>query len=158
VFERFARTTRLAVRSASEEAERRADPSIGTEHLLLGVAAVPSALVSKVLGVSLDDLRAGLDELDLSALASVGIEIDGAPAPGRGVSRRRPFTGGARQVLANAIRAAVGEGERSIEPEHLLLGILARPETDIALKLISRVGVDPHALAGLLEQEMRKSA
>jgi hypothetical protein len=65
----------MAVKAAISEAQRRNDSHLGAEHLLLGVAAVSSASSRRVVDLSVVELRVGLDSLDESALASVGIDI-----------------------------------------------------------------------------------
>ncbi|WP_369201478.1 Clp protease N-terminal domain-containing protein [Streptomyces sp. PU-14G] len=79
MFVQFTTGARTAVSSAHEEARLRGDRRIGTEHLLLGVLNVP----------------------DRTALAAIGIDIEGverAPIP---VSRKRtPSSSGARRLPA----------------------------------------------------------
>ena len=66
MFERFTQSARAVVRAAVGESERRGDGHVGTEHLLLGVALAPSAVVRQAVGHQLliGDLRAGLTTLD----------------------------------------------------------------------------------------------
>jgi len=63
---------------ASEEAHRRGDRRIGTDHVLLAVLEDPSA--EGVLGVSLQQARQALDSLDREALGALGLG-SGADAP-----------------------------------------------------------------------------
>ena len=63
---------------ASEEAHRRGDRRIGTDHVLLAVLEDPSA--EGVLGVSLRQARQALDSLDREALGALGLG-SGADAP-----------------------------------------------------------------------------
>ncbi|HTZ92804.1 MAG TPA: Clp protease N-terminal domain-containing protein, partial [Streptosporangiaceae bacterium] len=62
----------------SEEAHRRGDRRIGTDHVLLAVLEDPSA--EGVLGVSLQQARQALDSLDREALGALGLG-SGADAP-----------------------------------------------------------------------------
>jgi hypothetical protein len=57
MFERFAGATREAVRVSAEEASRRGDRRIGTDHLLLGLLHDSGS--AGALGVSLDELWSG---------------------------------------------------------------------------------------------------
>ncbi|MFD4027341.1 Clp protease N-terminal domain-containing protein [Streptomyces sp. NPDC058576] len=88
--------------------------------------------------------RGGLTRADTDALAGIGIDIgaivsrvegahgEGALDRGRGNRRwwwsgHRPFTSGAKTVLENSLRVALGRGDRSIGEEHLLLALTAKP-------------------------------
>ena len=162
MFERFTQSARMAVKAAISEAERRNDSHIGTEHLLLGVAAVSSAPIRRVLALSLAQLRAGLDSLDESALSSVGIEMGAVADMSYDLSvaerRHRSFTGGGKHVLRDALGLAVDAGHRRIGPEHILLAISRRPAHDVSYRLLSHVGVTPESLGVDLERAMRRSA
>lgn len=88
--------------------------------------------------------RGGLTRADTDALAGIGIDIgaivsrvegahgEGALATGRGGRRwwwsgHRPFAPGAKTVLENSLRVALGRGDRFIGEEHLLLALTAKP-------------------------------
>ena len=73
MFERFAGSTRNAVRYGVEEAQRRGDRRVGTDHLLLGV--LRDADSAALVGVSIDDARETADALDRKALVAIGIDI-----------------------------------------------------------------------------------
>src|SRR5438874_516184 len=86
------------LKSAVDEAHRRGDRRIGTDHMLLGLLHEPAA--AKLLGVGLEDARRASSFLDRAALAAVGLEAPtlDVPLPARS-GRRPPFTSGAREVL-----------------------------------------------------------
>jgi hypothetical protein len=71
---------------AREEALRRGDRRVGTEHLLLGLLREPE--LADALGHDLDETRGALAAMDREALASVGVDpaID-APPIATGVRR-----------------------------------------------------------------------
>src|SRR5262245_29909452 len=70
VFEHIAKSPIAAVvRSALEEARRRGDRRLSTEHLLLALLYDPAAAPARALGVDLETARAALDALDRAALA-----------------------------------------------------------------------------------------
>jgi ATP-dependent Clp protease ATP-binding subunit ClpA len=152
----------MAVKAAISEAERRNDSHVGTEHLLLGVAAVSSASSRRAVDLSVAKLRAGLDSLDESALSSVGIDMGAVEDMSYDLSyagrRHRLFTGGGKQVLRDALGLAVDAGHRRIGPEHILLAISRRPAHDVSYRLLRHVGVCPESLGVDLERAMRKSA
>ena len=104
---------KLVLTSATEEARRRGDRRLGTDHLLLGLLHDGDSQAARALGVSLADARAASDALDRAALAAVGIQVktlgEGPPAPsGR---RLPPLTSGARAVFKLAIDEARPDGK-----------------------------------------------
>ncbi len=133
VFEHFDEDARRRVISlAAEEARRRGDGRVGTEHLLLAV------------GVGVERARTALDALDREALAAVGIDVAHVASPVPVLTRRRPpFTSGARAVLHRAVVEARTAKARRVQARHLLLGVLSCLRPDPAAQLLGAVGVDP---------------
>jgi ATP-dependent Clp protease ATP-binding subunit ClpA len=145
MFERFSTGARSAVRCAVDEAARRGDRRVGTEHMLLGLLAAPVGEIADALGIDLARARTELAAMDAQALASVGVDVPdalGALPLGRG-TQRLPFTAGAREVLAGSLRIAAVDRGRRIEPRHVLLALLGRPAPDPAAVLMARLGIDP---------------
>jgi ATP-dependent Clp protease ATP-binding subunit ClpA len=135
---------KLVLASATEEARRRGDHRLGTDHLLLGLLHDGDSLAAKALGVSLADARAASDALDVAALAAVGIQVDalggGPPAPfGR---RLPPLTSGARAVVKRAIEEARPIRSGRIEATHFLLALLSLQRPDPAAELLDTLGAD----------------
>jgi ATP-dependent Clp protease ATP-binding subunit ClpA len=127
--------------AASEEAHRRGDRRIGTDHMLLGLLHEPAA--AKLLGVGLEDARRASSNLDRAALAAIGFEANDLDEPLPLRSRRRPpFTSGARDVLVRSVNEARAVKARHIEARHLLLGILTRERPDPAAELLAALEID----------------
>jgi Clp amino terminal domain, pathogenicity island component len=103
---------------AREEARRRGDRRVGTEHLVLGLVREPE--VSQVLGFDLGAAREALDAMDRDALVAVGIDraLDAPPVP-----TREPALGGRRAVL------------KAVLMDHL-------PMTPVAKRVIEEAGKD----------------
>src|ERR1700691_2102578 len=59
---------------ARDEAVRRGDRTIGTEHLVLALLADPASPAARALGCALGSARRALDALDREALAAVGVQ------------------------------------------------------------------------------------
>lgn len=59
---------------ARDEAIRRGDRTIGTEHLVLALLIDPASPSARALGCDLDSARRALDALDNQALAAIGVE------------------------------------------------------------------------------------
>jgi ATP-dependent Clp protease ATP-binding subunit ClpA len=152
MFERFAESARQAVSLAQEEAATLSSDHIGTEHLLIALAAEPSGPAGRALrGLGLDapvlreDVR-GPGALDREALALLGIDLDevrrrveAAFGPGALDRRRRcgghiPFTPISKKTLELALRQALRRGDTFIGTQHILLGLLqAEDEPSVAL-------------------------
>ncbi len=149
MFERFTRDARSAVTGAVAEAERTGAQRVGEEHMLLSLLALGAL---DPLGVDrtaiCDDLaaarrRGGMSKADEEALAGLGIDLaeivsrieethgEGAlsdPAS-RSRSGRPRFSPGAKKVLEQSLRIALGRKDRHISTLHLLLSLLSRPGT-----------------------------
>ncbi len=145
MFEHFTNEGRNAVAAALDEANRRGDRHIGTEHLLLGVLADPHGACARAVGVGLGEARDALDQLDRDALRGIGIDAElpgpiGSP-PSRGW-RRPPLTGGAKAAFRRAIREVERSDEPRIGARHLLLGVLGADGHDAALALLDRLDIE----------------
>ncbi|MEU5456353.1 Clp protease N-terminal domain-containing protein [Streptomyces globisporus] len=157
MFERFTRGARATVKGAVAQAERAGAGSVTEEHLLLALLEQEGGRAAfAVTALGLHDRRASLDaafaearrrggltKADTDALAGIGIDlgaivsrVEGAHGEGaldadrrgrRWWSGHRPFTPGAKTALENALRVALGRGDRFIGEEHLLLALTAKP-------------------------------
>jgi hypothetical protein len=148
------------VRSAHDEARRRGDRRVGTEHLMLGLLGASELGMDRLLGVDLDRARGALQGLDRAALAAIGIQVGGLPPPvptpeppiAPLVGGRMPMalTSGAGAVLNQAMRGS-NRGERAEGPGQLLLALLACPRPDPVAGLIEALEIDVDAVRARLE-------
>jgi ATP-dependent Clp protease ATP-binding subunit ClpA len=178
MFERFTTQARESVRRAQEEARELRHPSIGTEHLLLGVAAVegPAAQVLTSHGLTADVLRRRLlvrtgDGLDPDALATLGIDLEQVRqateahlGPGALDKRRPPVKGGhlpltkqAKKGLELSLREALHLKSGEIGTGHLLLGLIREGE-GLAVRLIVESRIDLDVLRDEVTQLMAERA
>ncbi|MCW2919243.1 MAG: NDP-hexose 4-ketoreductase [Actinomycetia bacterium] len=165
MFERFVAGSRQVVVLAQEEARRLHHPSIGTEHLLLGLLVEghgPAARALSDRGLRVEDLRERIvryagrsgSDLDEEALAMIGIDLDevrrateASFGPGALDPRRKPLTGHipfskrAKKVLELSLREALALKHNYIDTGHILLGLLREGEGMAALVLVD-AGVD----------------
>lgn len=143
---------------AREEARRRGDRRVGTEHLVLGLLREPA--LAGAMGSDLHAARQVLDAMDREALAGVGIdaELDAPAIPMRephGWRGRPPF----KAVLADrlpltpvakaTLEASYKEIKRgrSIDPpEVVMLALLSLTPPDPAAALLDALGVDRSGL------------
>ena len=150
MFERFAVEARTAVHAGAEEAKRRGDRRIGTDHLLLGLLHDPESC--RTLNTDLESARAQLDTLDQQALEAVGITVgDFGPLNAPTASSRTTFTSAARTVIQDSLILTTREKARRITARHLLLALLERHEPDPAAVLFKKLGVDSVALKARLQ-------
>jgi ATP-dependent Clp protease ATP-binding subunit ClpA len=176
MFERFTKLARTVVVHAQEIARERRSPTIGGEHLLLGLFAVPDGLAATILArlqvdradVEADLVRGG--PFDAEGLATLGIDLEevrrqaeetfGPGALDRTRAARGHWRGGhipferdAKKALELALREAVRLGHGFIGTEHLLLGLLH--EGRVRDVLVAR-GVGLDGTRALVEELVRK--
>jgi ATP-dependent Clp protease ATP-binding subunit ClpA len=137
---------------ASEEARRRGDRRVGTDHILLALFEDPSIEVT--LGVSLQQARQAHESLDREALAAVGLG-SGADAPEllmravpkrpriRDVAKRDRFrmTPAAKKVLEDAYKPK-GHRKFQVTGPEVLAQILMLQSPDPAAVLLDALGVN----------------
>ena len=142
---------------AREEARRRGDRKVGTEHLILGLLRDP--VLAEALGCDLQTARDALDAMDRDALAAIGIDatFNAPPIPideptkrparptFKAVLRDRlPMTPAAKTALEKAYKE-VRRGHH-VGPEQALLPVLELQPPDPAAELIAALGVDRAAV------------
>jgi ATP-dependent Clp protease ATP-binding subunit ClpA len=150
VFNKFSKDARAAVVAGLEEAGRRGDRRVSSEHLLLGLLRDSRSPAAVALGLRADDVRDALAEMDRTALAAVGVEVAAMPDQTPPAARRLPFTAAAKSTLEQTLRIAVGRKDRRLESHHLLLALLARQAPDPVAELLDRLGVDRDAVRSRL--------
>ena len=125
---------------ARNEAIRRGDRTIGTEHLVLALLIDPASPAATALGCDLDSARRALDALDSQALAAIGVPpgITAGPVAVRATGRLR-LTPAAKAVITG-IRDARKDREAGLGIVLDALLDLLRP--DPAAELLAVLGVD----------------
>jgi hypothetical protein len=138
---------------AREEARRRGDRKVGTEHLILGLLREPDMV--QALGSDLQTARDALDALDHDALAAVGIgaAFNAPPIP-IDEPIKRPSRPTLKAVLRDrlpmtpAAKTAMEESYKEIRrghgvgPQQVLLTVVELEPPDPAAELIAALGVD----------------
>jgi ATP-dependent Clp protease ATP-binding subunit ClpA len=135
---------------ASEEARRRGNRRVGTDHLVLALLEEPS--VEAVLSVRLQDARDALDALDREALDALGMGpgIDASPLPMHAepkrltvravIKDRLRMTPAAKRVLQEAAKPM--RRGMHITPQQVLVRILDLDPPDPAAVLVAALGVN----------------
>jgi DNA-binding transcriptional regulator YhcF (GntR family) len=126
----FTDSVRRALNAARDEAIRLEHDYVGTEHMLLGLLAVPENRATAVL----EDLS-----VDLSRLRA-GVEKAARPGKGRLLRGELPYTSRAKKVLEYSMAEARERKDVSVDTEHLLLALL-REEKGIAAEVLGKFGV-----------------
>ncbi len=146
---------------ASEEARRRGDRRVGTDHILLALFEDPS--IETVLGVSLQRARQALDSLDHEALAAIGLG-SGANAPVlpmRAVPRKPRFRDVAqrdRLRMAPAAKKVLEEAAKLnrrrawVTAQQVLAEILVLRPPDPAAALLGSLGVNTSEVRRRLDE------
>ncbi len=131
MFEKFTERGRKVIIYAREEAEKRQNDYLGTEHLLLAILreedGLPVAILKKM-GLSIEELRM---EIDSNLPSGTNILTFGDI----------PFTPRAKKVLELAVEEARLLGHNYIGSEHLLLGLI-RDDEGIAGKILRSLGAN----------------
>jgi ATP-dependent Clp protease ATP-binding subunit ClpA len=146
---------------ASEEARRRGDRRVGTDHVLLALFEDPS--IEVVLGVSLQQARQALESLDHEALAALGLKsgTDAPSLPMRAVPKkprirdvaqkdRLRMTPAAKKVLEDAYKPK-GHRKLQVTGPEVLAQILALELPDPAAVLLGALGVNTSEVRSRLD-------
>lgn len=131
MFEKFTERGRKVIIFAKEEAEKRQNDYLGTEHLLLAILreedGLPVAILKKM-GLAIEELRM---EIERNLPAGMNLLTFGDI----------PFTPRAKKVLELAVEEARLLGHNYIGSEHLLLGLI-REDEGIAGKILRNLGAN----------------
>lgn len=127
---RFTERAQRVILIAQEEAKRLNHDYVGTEHLLLGLAALGEGVAAQVLanlGIDLRRLRAEVEKV-----VGTGDNIL--------LLGEIPFTPQAKKVLEFAVEEAQNLGHNYVGTEHILLGLI-RQEEGVSARVLENLGV-----------------
>jgi len=151
---------------AREEARRRGDRRVGTEHLVLGLLREPD--IAQVLGCDLGAAREALDAMDRGALVAIGIDraLGAPPVPTREpalggrrpslkavLADRLPMTPVAKRVLEESGKDhRRGRAERRWSLHAVLAALLCLAAPDPGAALLDALDVDRAAVRARLSE------
>ncbi|MEZ4487219.1 MAG: Clp protease N-terminal domain-containing protein [Cyanobacteriota/Melainabacteria group bacterium] len=135
MFERFTQKAILSIMHAQEEAKTMGVHEVGSEHLLLGLAAVEDSISAKALN------SAGLD-LETTRKHAAALNYEGTANQAQ---PEMPFTENSKRALEISWEEARIEEVNYIGSEHLLLGVLRLGEGKAA-QMLAAHGTDIEAL------------
>lgn len=142
---------------AREEARRRGDRKVGTEHLVLAMLIEPA--LAAALGTDLQGARSALEAMDREALGAAGLDarLEVPPLPAGDVERaprrptlkivwqdRLPLTPAAKAVLKES-STGMRRGRQHPGAKYILASLLRLERPDPAAELFARLAVDPAA-------------
>lgn len=129
---------------ARDEAIRRGDRTIGTEHLVLALLVDPASPAAKAIGTDLDSARDALDALDSEALTAIGVEpgMTAGPVAVRTQGRLR-LTPAAKAIFTSIPDA---RKNRRAGLGKVLSALLDLRRPDPAAELLAWLGVDAAAV------------
>ena len=125
---RFTDRASAAIKSARDAAASLGHSYVGTEHLLLGVAAEGDGLGARLLAAQ---------GLDMAKLTRAAVAVSGSGAAG---GPEQGLTANGRSALEYASRDAQRLGHGYVGTEHILLGVLRVPGC-AGVRVIERTGV-----------------
>lgn len=136
---------RRVIQLAREEAKRLGQPSVGTEHILLGILRCESSLAARALnaeGVTLEAARSCLQ----TTMPGLPPSVLERPAEEYAVSAH------ARRIIEGSRREATRRGENHIGAEHLLLALLSDSRNG-AVQTLEELRATPARVERQLERE-----
>ena len=152
--ERFDREASLAIKAAVSCARRLGALELGGEHILVGIASVPSPAAARLAEAWADSRRleeaVARGEHDARLLAGLGIDLAavqrqvGDRLTARLRTRRPRFRSDTKSVFEASLQHKRALGTRRIRGEHLVLGLL--DSSVAARELLLALDVDPIAL------------
>ncbi len=143
--ERFTQRARRVLGLAQQEAERLRQPTINTEHLLLGLMEEDGGVAGRVLrdlGLEPDRVREIVERLS---------------GFGQTTGQRIDLSAGVQQVLEFAIEEARRLDHHYIGTEHLLLG-LVRSTEGLALEALKKLGITPEQIRRQTRRVMQEGS
>ena len=126
---KFTEKAQQVIRKAQHGAVALGHNYVGTEHILLGLSAVPDSVSAKAIesqGISETDITEKIEEL-------IGISSGGGGLQG--------YTPRVKRILDRAVQEALSMGTGYVGTEHILIALLGESDC-IAVKLLQSLGVN----------------
>lgn len=140
-FDRFTERAKHALIVAQEEAVEAGQDYIGDEHLLIALAADPDNLAGRAL------TALGVD----SEMLREATQATEPHRPSAAVKRLGLPTSNMKRVIEAAFKAAKEDGAQFVGTPHVLMALLAEPETTAGAAL-RRLGVSPDQVRSAVER------
>ena len=151
MFERFAGGARQVALEAHSVAAGLGASSVEAEHLLVSLAGTqhPAGAALRDVGLDSTELHDAIQRDFERVLARVGIDAGGVDVSANCRRTKLRWGASAKQGLERALVEAKRRGDRTIGPEHILLGLL-RAEHGAVPRMLEAEGIDRDELTGRL--------
>lgn len=125
----FSESCRQVIILATEESRRLGHNFVASEQLLIGLLSADNGATQLLVaaGASLEAAQTEVEKIIGRGSGFVAVEL--------------PFTPNAKRAIETAIATAREQGFMYVEPEHLLLGIVAPEQQMIAQRILENLGV-----------------
>lgn len=144
--DRFTAKAKNALQAAQNSARELGHNYIGSEHLLIGLLREGSGVAANALS------ETGITEENIINALSEIVQINS----GKEV-QFMGFTPRTKKILELSFAEAARRGEQYIGTEHILMAIL-REGSNVALTILTEMGIQPQALYNALSQEGHSDA
>ncbi len=142
-FERFTDLARHSIVLAQEAARTHKHDFIGTAHMLLGLLGEPRGLAYRIMMAKTESEQRIRDAIEEA------LPPGGKKAP-RGHIAFRPE---GKQAIEDAIRASAGLEHDFVGTEHLLLGMIAAPDSPSG-QILHNLGFDAEEMRNTVSDEV----
>jgi hypothetical protein len=146
MLERYTEKARLVIFYARYEAGQYGSRYIETEHILLGLLWDDGAFIRQVLGPHSDRVQI---RAEIEKVITIGERFPNAVEV--------PLSDDSKKILQIAAEEATGLGQRSVEPEHLLLGLL-RVKGSRGMRILGDRGISLEVLREQLAKNPRSAS
>ncbi|MCX8084673.1 MAG: ATP-dependent Clp protease ATP-binding subunit [Calditerrivibrio sp.] len=131
MFDLFTDRTRRAILYSRDEAEKMSNPTIDTEHILLGILREKTGLIITIFETYNIDIATLVNDIKQMATKNDSYYLKGS----------MPFSSNARRAMEFALEEAKSLGEKFVQPEHILLGLL-KEKRGKAAQILTKYGLD----------------
>jgi len=131
MFDLFTDRTRRAILYSRDEAEKLANPTIDTEHILLGILREKSGHLLTIFEIFNIDVNAIILDIKQNSYRSDSFYLKGSI----------PFSANAKRAMEYALEEAKLSGEKYVQPEHIFLGLI-KEKRGKASQILNKYGLD----------------
>lgn len=141
MFDLFTDRTRRAILYSRDEAEKLANGTIDTEHILLGILREKSGHISTLFETFNVDINTMIQDIKQNCTRTDTFFLKGS----------MPFSANAKRAMEFALEEARLLGEKFVQPEHILLGLI-KEKRGKASQILTKYGFDLYTLREELQR------
>lgn len=141
MFDLFTDRTRRAILYSRDEAEKLANATIDTEHILLGILREKTGHITTLFDLFNVDINTMIQDIKQNCSRADSFFLKGS----------MPFSANAKRAMEYALEEAKMLGDKFVQPEHILLGLL-REKRGKASNILTKYGFDLFTLREELQK------